>query len=314
MSAKRKEKLQKELAELKRLGIELNKWIDVTDDVYHNVSPGLSASGVKKMSKCMARFRYDKDNPSEKKSDPLLLGGALHMYILERRKFYDNYIIAPSSNKTKKEWKDFIKNISEEDSHKEVLRLSDKAILDGIVEAFKRKKGAGSNANIYDNLIHHSSTTREKALYTIDPERGILLKVKVDINFMRGQLYDLKSCKNASLEKFMVDAANYEYDMQGAFYLKTASLGGMPANSFGFIAVEKEAPYLSNGIIMHPEDLVLAEKKVNKLLDQYCWSIDNDFWPGYNGVNKQGAEPMFALARMPNWRKYNLEEMFNFKG
>ena len=311
--SKIKKLLEADLIEINRLGIKLDQWIEIEDDVYHG-SPGISASGLKDIMKCPALYRFKKDNRTtdDVKPEVLIVGSAVHTYILEPEKFKQTYLIAPSSDKRKKEWKEFVLNIDDADREKPILRKDSMDTMRGIKESLTRPRDS-FGTNIYEGIIHAKTTQRELALYTVDKTRGILLKVKVDINF-DGVLFDLKSTKNAKVDSFMKDAANLGYDIQASFYLKVAKLGGQSVRGFGFIGVEKDAPYLSNAIVMEPRDIVLGNFLVEKYLNEYTFCIENDLWFGYNGVDKKNVmEPMIVSAAMPGWHRYRIEEDSGFR-
>lgn len=305
--------LDKDIKYLVDAGIEFDKWIDVTDNFYHG-SPGISASGLKTIDKtCPRVFRYQKDNPTDK-TEALILGNAIHKYILENDDFDSEYLISPSDKKTDREHKVFI------NAHKEeieqgivVLRKKDGEMLKGILESLRDSSSKGGT-NTYNGIIINPNTQREKALYTIDRERNIILKVKVDVN-MAGMFLDLKSTKSADPELFMKDAANMGYGIQAAYYLKVAQLSNQPAKMFGFIAIEKTAPYIHSVILLDEEDVQLELAKVDRLLDEYAFCLNNNVWYGPNGINKEtGKEPLFVVKRMPSWHRFKLEEENNFEG
>lgn len=306
-----KEKLQRELEELKKLGIPLNTWVDIDDAVYHS-NIGISASGLKAMAKCPALYKYKSENyvPEDEKAEHLLVGNAIHTYLLEPSKFFDTYIIAPSSDKRKKEWKDFIANMADEEKRKIVLRKDNGEMMKGLVESLSKPVNS-MGLNIYDNIIHHPRTIREKALFTVDQKRGILLKMKTDINFS-GVFFDVKSTKSANPVSFMRDAGNLGYDIQGSFYLKVAAMGGQQSRGFGFIAIEKTEPYLTSTIVMQDRDITLGNWQVETLLNTYVDCIENDRWYGYNGINSNKEEPLMINIGFPSYHRYSVEEKSGF--
>lgn len=305
--------IEKDLKYLEDNGVVLDKWIDVDDDFYHS-SPGISASGLKLIDKeCPEVYKYQKDHPKEK-TEALILGNAIHKYILENDRFDEEYLVAPTSKKTDRDYKIFINNHKKDiECGKIVLRKKDMEMLDGILESLRDSSTKGGT-NTYDGIILNPNTQREKALYTVDKKRNIILKVKVDIN-MAGMFLDLKSTKSAHPDKFMKDAANLGYGIQAAYYRKIASLAGMDAKMFGFIAVEKEPPYIHSVVIMDEEDVQLEQHKVERLLDTYSFCLNNGIWYGPNGIDvKNKKEPLFVVKRMPSWHRFKLEEERDFEG
>lgn len=306
--------IQEDIDYLLKNGVVFDEWVDVTDELYHK-SPGISASGLKTIDKtCPLVFKHGKEHPT-KKTDALIFGGAIHKYILENDDFDSEYLVAPVNKKTEREYKAYILQHKDEiiNGKKIVLRKSEGEVLEGILSSLRDGSTKGGT-NTYDGIIINQNTTREKALYTIDKERNIILKVKVDVN-MSGMFLDLKSTKSADPEVFMKDAANLGYGIQAAYYLKIASLAKQPASMFGFIAVEKNAPYIHSVILMDSEDIQLELSKVNRLLDTYAFCLNTGTWYGPNGIDAATKkEPLFVVKKLPSWHRFKLEEESNFEG
>ena len=294
-------------------GIIMDQWMDVTDEFYHG-SPGISASGIKTIDKtCPQVYKYGKGVETEK-TEALILGSAIHKYILENDDFDSEYLIAPVDKKTDRAYKVFLNEHKDEiEAGKTVLRNRDGAMLHGILDSLREGTNKGGT-NTYDGIIINPNTQREKALFTIDVERNIILKVKVDVD-MSGMFLDLKSTKSADPEVFMKDAANLGYGIQAAYYQKIAQLAKKESKMFGFIAVEKTAPFIHSVILLDDEDIKLELAKVNRLLDEYAFCLNNDIWYGPNGIDKETKrEPLFVVKRMPSWHRFKLEDENNFEG
>ena len=88
-----------EREQLKTLGIPLNEWVKLEDYLYHNpITPGLSSSGMKTIyHKTPRYYRSLKDNPEQKNRDALIIGRAVHKYILEPEDFFNEYHVYPSN-------------------------------------------------------------------------------------------------------------------------------------------------------------------------------------------------------------------------
>jgi exodeoxyribonuclease VIII len=315
MSKYTREQLAKDIQFLEDNGVTLNQWCDVSDSFYHDEAPGISASGLKTIRLATpSKYIEEKRNGKKEKSEALILGSAIHKYILEKDKFYDEYLFMTekSTRKGDRHWKIFI-NENDPDGEKIILRPKVKDMLEGI-EASLQKEKFGQNISTYDGIIQNPIASREQALFTVDEDRGIILKIKVDVN-LNEIMFDLKSTTNCNVKDFMAKAANLGYGIQAAVYLKTAELAGVPSTKFGFIAIEKEAPYDHSVIIMRDEDVNLEKQALEKLLDEYAYYLFNDVWPGPNGIDREtGKEPLFVVGEMPAWYRYQLEEMNGFEG
>jgi hypothetical protein len=304
--------LNKALKILNEHDIVFDEWIDIDDDLYHSL-PGLSSSGAKYLdSECPLKLKYNMDNKAEKSpSEALLVGRAIHKYILEVDDFENHFVISPTDDKRSREWKVFANNLK--DDSRELLRKKDGEMLAGMLESLSRPKDE-EGTNTYTGIITNSESIREKALFTIDKENGIVLKVKVDIN-LDGMFLDLKSTRSAKPSTFSKDIANMGYALQAAFYLKVARLAGKKASSFGFIPIEKEPPYMHSVMLLPDEDIKLAMTKVDRLISKFAFCLNNNSWYGYDGLmDDNKSEPLFTVAPLPAWYRYSLEEENGFEG
>ncbi len=303
--------IEEDIKKIKDAGVVFDYWIDIEDDVYHGL-PGISASGIKYIDKeCPMKFKYMKENQLYEESEALVLGRAIHKYVLENDLFEDDFVFSPVDKKTERKWKVFENEMK--DSGKVILRARDKDMLSGMIKSLRLPKDQ-YGTNTYDGIIINKNTIREKALFTIDKERNIILKVKVDIN-LDGLMIDLKSTKNANPPQFMKDAANMGYGLQAAFYTYVASMAKKKSKLFGFIAIEKTPPFMHSVIVMEHNDILLEKSKMLRIVDEYAYCLNHGIWYGYNGIDrKTGNQPLFVTGKLPAWHRYVLEEANDFKG
>jgi len=306
-----KYKIESDIKEIEDAGVVFDEWVDIDDDLYHSL-PGISSTSIKYLIKeCPLKLKAKMESSENESSEKFVLGRAIHKFILENDDFDSHFAIAPVDDKRSREWKIFMNKMK--DDPREIIRKSDKEMLDGIFSSLRRPKDE-NGTNTYDGIIINDNTLREKALFTVDKKRNIILKIKVDVNLL-GMFLDLKSTKNAKPSIFMRDAANLGYAIQAAFYLYVARLSGKDAKSFGFIAIEKEKPYLHSVVLMSDEDISLAQTKVERTLDDLSFYINNDIWPGYEGLREdKKSEPLFTVCQLPSWYRYSLEEENGFEG
>ncbi len=307
--------IKKDIKKIMDSGVIFDEWIDIDDDLYHSL-PGISSTSAKLLSKTspeiLKEYLYGEKDENAKISDALIFGRAIHKFLLENSMFNDSYAFGPEvKTKAERKWKVFVSEMK--DSGKELLRHRDKKILNGMLLSLKRPKNA-EGTNTYDGFIRNPESIREKALFTVDHKRNIILKIKVDIN-LSGIFLDLKSTKSAAPKEFMKSAANLRYDLQAAFYLFVARLAGMKAETFGFIAIEKEPPYAHINIPLDEEDINLANRELEVLLTDFAYCLNEDKWYGYAGIDKNtGEEPLLVVEKMPQWHRYAMEEKYNFEG
>jgi hypothetical protein len=300
-----------DIKKIEDAGVVFDEWIDIEDDVYHSL-PGLSSSSMKFLDvSCPIKLKHKIDSEEKKDSELLMFGRAIHKFLLEVDDFDNHFIIAPTDDKRSREWKVFANNLK--DDSRGILRKKDGEMLQAMLNSLKRPKDK-DGTNTYAGIITNSESLREKALFTVDKKRNIILKIKVDIN-LDGMFLDLKSTKSANPALFMKDVANLGYALQASFYLKVANTSGKKATTFGFIPIEKEEPYVHSVVLLSQEDIALADTKVEKLMDEYAYCLNNDIWYGYDGLlDDRKSEPLFTVQGLPSWYRYKLEEENGFEG
>lgn len=302
--------IKKDIKYLEDNGVIFGEWQDIEDDFYHG-SPGISASGLKTIiSKCPAKYKYGKSMVTPK-SEALMLGSAIHKYILEHDDFDKHFLISPANKKTERQWKVFANQYK--DDERPILRSSQGEMLQGIFDSLRKSKDK-EGTNTYNGVIIHPDAVREQALYIVDKELDIILKIKVDIR-IKDTFFDLKSTKDAGSKGFAKDAANLLYFVQAAFYLYVAKQADKEANTFGFVAVEKEPPYVHGVILVEDEDIKNDTSRIKKVLKDYSYYLHNDIWPAYEEVDKNtGKIPLFRTLAAPSWYRYEREAEQNFEG
>lgn len=296
--------LMNEKEQCEALGIPLNKWFKLEDYLYHNpLTPGLSSSGMKAIYKKNPKYyKANKDNPQIQNKDALLIGRAVHKYILEPEDFEREFFVYPSDvRKGSAAYRKYV----EDAQGKELIKESVLEDIKGMEKSLKEYY------NVLD-LLRKGMT--EHAMFVWDEEYECVLRIKAD-SVVKDKVLDLKTTTDASPEAFAKSIANFGYDLQSWLYLRICELGGEPKRLFGFIAVEKTPPYLVNGIVINPEDVSYYSSKIaNRVLEQYSYCLKTGNWFGYefDWENKK-AQP-FHLLELPNWYKYQIEEEAGFEG
>ena len=296
--------LMNEKEQLETLGIPLNKWIKLEDYLYHNpITPGLSSSGMKTIfHKNPKYYKALKDNPESKNKDALIIGRATHKFILEPDDFFNEYHTYPSEVRKNSA---AYKKHAEDGKGKELIKSS---IFDNI-------EGMSNSLKEYYNLLGLLRLgMTEHAMFVYDQEFDCVLRIKAD-SVLKDKVLDLKTTTDASDEAFSKSAATFGYDLQAWMYLRICQLGGEPKRMFGFVAVEKEKPYLVNGLMINPEDVSFYSDKIAKTaLAQYSYCLKTGNWFGYEFNWEKKKDSPFKIISLPNWYKYNIEEKADFQG
>jgi len=161
-----------------------------------------------------------------KPSPAMQLGSLVHILVLEEDKLAERYAISPEVNKRTKAGKEAYAKFVEEAGEKEVVLESQVQEAQVIADVIKKHPIA--------KQVPASATEFE---YEVKGEiNGFPFLGYADI-LSKNYIYDLKTCQDASPNKFQRDAASLQYHLQGAIYRE---LLGLP---FRWIAVETSDPF-----------------------------------------------------------------------
>jgi len=143
---------------------------------------------------------------------------------------------------------------------------------------------------------------REVTGRCVDRETSILRKARLDLWADKlGVLGDLKTTSDASHDGFARSVAEFRYHRQTPFYEGVVRDLGADVKSFGFIAVEKEPPYLVAVHVLGDDARATGEREVRRLIRRLADCVAKNEWPGLPGhVNE---------IRLPRYyREYGTEE------
>lgn len=256
---------------------------DLAIDKYHSDRSKMSSTGVRKMLMSPKHFRHWiaglDDEDSEK--DYFRYGRAVHMFLLEPKKFQKCYVVMPdfgpmqsSKNRAKRdEW------IAEQPSDAMILKEEE---LDSLLD-------------IFDSLSEHDQAGQmlrngrpEVTGFWKHKETGVHCRVRPDYisTDSEGNVYiiDLKTTKNASPGLFSHDCANHGYHIQLAFYYDgIAQITGKEPSSCAIIAVEKTPPYGVHVYWMIDDWIEHGRRQYEEALRRYVEAREKDKWEGPQG-------------------------------
>lgn len=266
---------------------------DISNHDYHE-GPGISNSGLSVLIDYSPlhywdrRLNPDRPRPSEP-SPQLVMGSALHKYVLEPLSFDDEFILEPEgidrrTKDGKARWAEF------------QLQAGGKGILSA--DMLERVRGM-ANA-----LMNHPTARRllesgqvEQSLYWNDPETGVLCKARPD--WMADVfLVDLKTTTDASLAEFQRSIHNFGYHRQAAFYLQGLShLFGDKHANFVFLAVESQRPFAVAPYAIDDASLARGRAEIRKALALYARCLETNTWPGYHEAVTAISLPPWAFKQ-----------------
>lgn len=260
---------------------------------YYNRRKGVRRSDLWKLKKSPAHFKYAVDHPVEQTS-AMAFGSALHMAVLEPRRFLKEYAVADFDARTKEG-----KALKQKylDEGKILLSINQADQISGMMNAIEKHPYA-------KRLLKGK---HEVAHFWTDPETGEKCKCKTDCETdLVGTHYivDLKSCSSADTDEFVRDALNFGYFMQAAMYTDGVKYDTGNESVFVFVAVEKDPPYCVNVIQCGPDEIRLGmngDKNgeypgYRQLLDLYHECRIKNKWPGY-----EGFENHISTITLPKW-------------
>lgn len=266
------------------------------EGVYENVPfseyvkwDALSHSELKEFMKAPAKYKALKMQPKEPTKD-MILGSAVHTLLLERERFGLEYAVAPSVDRRTKagklEWAEFTAN----NSSKTVLKKEEKHIAEMIRIGIEKHPAAAA--------IIDSSTNKELSIIWRHPT-GVLCKSRLDLyNEKLKSIFDIKTTVDASPYPFERSLYNYNYYTAAYFYLQAAKAAGLEVDTFGFIAVEKEFPYLCAVYELDASVIEAGQEDVEKAILNFNACKTTDRWPGYSNDVQKLCLPGWALQRI----------------
>lgn len=247
--------------------------------LYHQSIEEISNSGLKLVHKAPAHYEYkylnvkQSNEYDEEKSDALIFGSAFHTFVLENHLFADQFIISPkfSGIGSRMAKKMFL----ESNKGKFPLSIENYIKIEGMANSIK-------NNALLQELLNPCNCLIEHPFYWVNPETGVKCKIKPDVyNTFKRIAIDLKSTEDASTEAFRKDARKFRYNIQAPFYFEGLLHNGMNPDSFMFVAVEKNPPYLINLFYADNDTMAAGREIYLQDLESYSEAKKTGIWNGY---------------------------------
>ena len=229
-------------------------------DNYYNI-PRLSNSAMGALSMSPAHMRLWLSSSFD--SDALRMGRLVHQAVLEPQEY--KAVVFAGDRRTKAGKAEYAELI---ESGAEIVSASEAAIIQGIVDAVRAD-------SVAEGIISGAKSIEEPCFWT-DEESGAECKGKADIVSPDGFIWDLKTTSKPASE-FKYTLNRWDYDRQAAFYMD-----GFKAPGFGWIVVEKSAPYGVRVYRASGETISRGRDKYKPLAAVYARCVLMDEWPGYS--------------------------------
>lgn len=254
---------------------------DLDEAAYHAdpvPETSLSVSGAKKILKCPARFKWDRDNPRTTKS--FEFGKAAHSKILGTGAevvAIPDELLAKNGAASTTAAKDFIAEA--EAAGRIPRKAAEVAVVDAMAAMLATHPIAGP--------LFRANGQAEVSMFARDDATKVMLRGRVDwltrLRSGRPVIVDYKTAESADPDRFAWAARDYDYHMQDRWYPEVALLSGLTNDepAFLFVVQEKSPPYLVSVCELTDDarDVGAQRNRVARQVYLECMTCDE--WPGY---------------------------------
>lgn len=248
----------------------------------------ISYSGLKHLARSPAHYWHWFNQPEDPPTPAKLFGNLVHTLVLEPTQYEERFVVGLDHDRKSKANKAAWAEFEASNEGKKIITAAQLSEAQSMAEAVRKHPRA--------SLVLSGGVAEQTILWT-DPDTGAECKGRFDYaNTTYGLLSDLKTTTDARWDKFAKDVYNYDYYVQGAFYLDGYNAAnGTNYEEFILIAVEKEAPY---ELICHTLDadaLALGRMFYKPLLEKYVECVKSGVWHGYDTRIQSLSLPRWAF-------------------
>jgi exodeoxyribonuclease VIII len=253
--------------------------------IYHNLpfseyleAEQINASALKLInSRTPAHYYASLSKPNEE-TQAMKIGSAIHCAVLEPAIFSDKYLNLPDNvDGRTNSGKAIIYEAKQ--SGKVVLTKSEYDLCNEIAISVRSSKSIG-------NALKNGDS--ELSVFTDDR------KCRLD-HYNSGNIFDLKTCNDASPKEFAKQIYNFGYHIQAAWYLDTCKIAGLKTYVFIFIAVEKAPPYAIGLYELGHDSLEAGRIAYLSALDKLERAKSTGEWTGHSEYLETIELPYWAL-------------------
>ena len=243
--------------------------VDMPNDAYHALKGSVSKSGLDLVARSPAHFYHA---PARATTRNMEIGTAVHTALLEPERFNRDYVLLEGiDDRRKSEYK----AAAAVHGGEYVLTASESANVLGIQQSVR--------ANPLAHSWLSAPGLREASIFAVDPETGIMCRIRPDLLTDDGHIVDVKTTQDARTDAFERAILNYRYHVQAAFYSDVFEWAtGQRPESFRFVAIEPEAP--NAVMVYHLDDIAMEQgrREYRAALNTYARCVETDEWPAYD--------------------------------
>lgn len=255
---------------------------------YHK-DASISSTGINLILDCPHRYYYEyrekfstlNQKELQKQAEKYKLGRAVHMFVLEPKKFEDTfYCMTESVNLSTKIGKEIYAKAEEEAAGREILRT-------GEWEDIRDMGQAIAKHGIWREL---KNSKIEQSIFWEGGAFDTPLRARPDI-FNDTLIIDLKTTD--SIRTFSKSIYNYGYHRQAAMQIDALYQLDGKKRFFGFFVVEKKAPYLTACFALDEQSIIQGRNEYLQGAAIYTECLQTNTWGGYGET--------FQLIKLPSY-------------
>lgn len=274
---------------------------DIPDHLYNNpYCVGLRRGQLNKFAISPAKLiSSEKHKEDDEDSEALRIGRIFHEAVLFPLSYSQNVMTCPVFKGVKGNTKaDQLAAFQAQNPDKTLVTLEDQAMLSKMIVSLNRMEE-------YKKVVSTPNTFREITFYHKIGSSYIRCKTDlITIGDGYATIYDLKSSReygalSYNFEKQLYDPNSRLYAQDALYTLCVASALKIDKKpDFKFFVIEKEEPYPSAFISIHPDDREWAMDKILCELELYdeCKRVDR--WPSYPQDEQIVRIPKFIKDRV----------------
>ena len=263
--------------------------LNMPNDDYH-AGPGIGNSGLNLIARSPAHFYFA---PPQEPNRFKEIGSAIHCALLEPERFAADYVLLKD---VKDRRSSAYKEANKVHPGEFLLTGPEADNIVGMQQAVYAQRHA--------RAVLETKGTREAAIYSRDPETGVLVRAKYDILTDSGRAIDLKKTQDARPSTFSRSAFNYRYHCQTAFYSDVFEWAtGDKLAAFAILAVEEKIPHAAMLYVLDDQAVEAGRALYRSALNIYAKCLEQNHWPAY------GEEPQ--ILSLPPWAERSIENELN---
>lgn len=275
-----------------------------TNEDYHANTDYIGSTSLKKYLRSPLWFKESE----QKETEQLSFGSAYHTLVLEPETFKKTYHVYDEKDRPEP-GKTMASNMNKAWKAEMYDKYGDKLITKPDYDKMLAMKKRLFSHPYAKYLL--TGGENEVSHYT--EFEGVYCKFRTDSLILKKSIIaDLKTCIDASREKFQNHAADYGYPFSAAYYTDLAEHVYQTNRIWKFyiIAQEKTAPYLFNIFRMSPQALAIGNYEYMKCLEQHKYCLETGEYRGLDvfADNKWGISelnvPNYKIKEINYYNKY----------